>query len=604
MDHLSLSLFGHFQLSINQQELHGLTSEKGQVLLAYLVLENQKSHSRKKLSTLFWPNGSQKSAQNSLRQTLYRLKTAFIKGGPLDQFVSSNRQSIRFDESCSYWTDVNEFQQLITQRKIGNIEFDQKIQLYERVSYLYRGELLAGISIDDSAELDGWLTSRRTWFHNQGIETLYKLIESYARLGHLDLAQVYADKLLTLDPLNEKAFEQKLSILLQKGQSAEAHSAFDQFKSLLLHQIGIEPNPAIKALLHQQPPPQRIRATQPQRASQTVPNPIPKAKQAATKTFPLPAPPAHHTPFLQDGLSQPEPVQTFLDNPFGQTLLIHGLPGAGKTVLATEIAQQVAKERPVMYLDLKRIERETCQKVINQLHRPSVLLLDHLDRVPQISDLMAEIFAKFDQATVIGVSRLRTKLNRPNITALEHAGLQQPQATQLILSHANGNLTQETADHIASHLGGHPAAILELLRWNQIFPWEMIVQKIQFGDFLWDETPVADWFDTIWQSLSETEMHFAQRYAQADGQILADELGVMPLSFARSAMNFVEKGLISQVAGGSLQFRPIFCYWVQAHAKLAVEAPPKLEAMIQPAAGGPILNDPMQEQTQQIGTFE
>ncbi len=586
-----------------------LTTEKGQILLAYLVLENQQSHSRKKLSTLFWPSASPKSAQNSLRQTLYKLKSIFVEHSSFEQFVRSSRQSIRFDDSSSHWTDVNEFQQLITQRKIGSLEFDEKVQLCERVSRLYRGEFLAGMSIDDSAELEGWLASRRQWFHNQALETLHRIIEAHYAQGSLDLAQIYVDRLLTLDPLNEKAFERKVSILLQKGQSAEANSAYEQFKSHHLQQIGIEPNQAIASLLHRQPTPHKVSTS---RSNQT---PKPRLDPISTKipetvtpspvpTFPLPTPPAYHTVFFPDGLGQAKSIQTFVESPIGKTMLIHGLPGAGKTVLAAEVARLVANDRPVVYLDFKRLSREKAEQIVKQLSTNPVVVLDHLDRLPQLAGLIGQIFTTCDQATVIGVNRLLPKLNRPDTILFKCSGLGPFKATRLISSHAQGELPENIAAQIADQLDGHPAAMLELLRWNQIFPWEMIVQKIQFGEFLWDETPLADWFDTIWQSLSAAEIQFAQRYAQVGGQICAEELGTLPLSIARSAMHFVERGLIKRTEDGILRFQPIFTHWVQAKTDLIPFQTDRLDPLPQPATDDPFFDDQFHTPSQPIGTFE
>jgi len=73
---LAISTLGPFALFIDERPLTQLTSQKAQALLIYLAVGGQQVHQRDALMTLFWPDYPQKSAQQSLRQTLYRLRQA------------------------------------------------------------------------------------------------------------------------------------------------------------------------------------------------------------------------------------------------------------------------------------------------------------------------------------------------------------------------------------------------------------------------------------------------------------------------------------------------------------------------------------------------
>ena len=78
---LSLTLLGSMQVEVNGEPVRGIESSKGRGLLAYLVVESDRPHSRESLATLFWPEESQTTALRNLRQVLYNLGRALPGGG-------------------------------------------------------------------------------------------------------------------------------------------------------------------------------------------------------------------------------------------------------------------------------------------------------------------------------------------------------------------------------------------------------------------------------------------------------------------------------------------------------------------------------------------
>src|SRR5690349_11763500 len=79
MAQLALSFLGPLRISLDGQPL-GLRSARIRALLAYLVLEAGRAHTRDALAALFWPDEPDHVARQNLRQALYQLRRLLGEG--------------------------------------------------------------------------------------------------------------------------------------------------------------------------------------------------------------------------------------------------------------------------------------------------------------------------------------------------------------------------------------------------------------------------------------------------------------------------------------------------------------------------------------------
>ena len=68
MPHLSLSLLGTFQATLDGQPIAGFESNKVRALLAYLAVEAGRPHARDELTGLLWPDQPDAAARANLRK--------------------------------------------------------------------------------------------------------------------------------------------------------------------------------------------------------------------------------------------------------------------------------------------------------------------------------------------------------------------------------------------------------------------------------------------------------------------------------------------------------------------------------------------------------
>lgn len=74
---LRLRLLNDFSLVCGESPVTGLTSARGQSLLAYLALHRQAPQRRQELAFLFWPDATEAQARNNLRQLMHQLRRAW-----------------------------------------------------------------------------------------------------------------------------------------------------------------------------------------------------------------------------------------------------------------------------------------------------------------------------------------------------------------------------------------------------------------------------------------------------------------------------------------------------------------------------------------------
>jgi DNA-binding SARP family transcriptional activator len=226
-------------------------------LLAYLVVESARPHSRESLLGLLWPELPEADARNNLRVTCSRLGKQLGNSRSIP-FLSSTRFELAFNPDSSHWLDVAEFQALMAAVEAhahdkGQVCPDCCDKL-ARAAELYRGPFLDGFYLDGCPAFEEWQLVQRERLHLQIIETLGRLAGFYEGNGELKRAEGYARRLLELDALREDAYRQLLRVLNAQGRRAEALAEYQACRQVLHEELGVEPDPTTQQLY------QRIKA--------------------------------------------------------------------------------------------------------------------------------------------------------------------------------------------------------------------------------------------------------------------------------------------------------------------------------------------------------
>ncbi|MBZ0293055.1 MAG: AAA family ATPase [Anaerolineae bacterium] len=237
MKHLTLSLLGTFQATLDERTLSNFRSSKVQGLLVYLALNHDEPHSRDVLATFFWSDDPESIARQNLRQSLYQLRQVL---GDMDSanesYLVVTRSSVQFNADSHFSLDVNDF--------LSYLENDQ----LESAITLYRGDLLSGFTCD-SPQFDEWLRQERERLHRLALDTLFTLTVNSIEYGDYQKAQSLARRQLTLEPWREEAHQQLIRALALHGERSVALAQYEICRTILAEELGIEPSAETQTLV-------------------------------------------------------------------------------------------------------------------------------------------------------------------------------------------------------------------------------------------------------------------------------------------------------------------------------------------------------------------
>ena len=315
---LALSLLGTVAITLGGERVSGQMPAKSQALLCYLAATGRR-HSREKLAGLLWGDKPEARANASLRKALSSLRGVFGNA------LIISRQTVAFNRESAYWLDVEVFETAVAEGAPAK----EELQALREAVDLYRGEFLEGFSIRQAPGFEEWVLGERERFRQLVIQTLQRLSEAYAVRGEVDAGIEYTNRLLVLEPWQEEAHRQLMTLLARSGQQTAALAQYETCRRTLAEELGVEPLPETQALYH------RLKTRR-----ETAPHNLP----------------TQITPFVgrQNELAQ---IADYLSRDDCRLLTLIGMGGIGKTRLALQAAGQAldAFDHGVYFISLAGI---------------------------------------------------------------------------------------------------------------------------------------------------------------------------------------------------------------------------------------------------------
>jgi predicted ATPase len=197
-------------------------------LFTYLLLARSAPVARDRLAALFWPDVTDSDARADLRRHLYYLTTRALPVGP-DWFIGDKRV-IQFNPALPLRFDVEEFEALAADPARA-----------ADAAARYRGDLLPHVDAD-------WLTPHRDRLHDRAVGLLDELVAEAAAAGDSAAVVRFGKALTTIEPWRESAAVALMRAYGERGDRAAARRVYRTLVRALADELGVEPEPATRAL--------------------------------------------------------------------------------------------------------------------------------------------------------------------------------------------------------------------------------------------------------------------------------------------------------------------------------------------------------------------
>jgi TolB-like protein len=223
----SVSLLGKFAISEAGSDRDRKLGHKEQGLLAILALARGAPVRREELAGLLWSDRDDLHARDSLKHALARLATSFDAAS---DGLLSDRQTAALNLSAVD-VDVDAFLRLCEAKTPEGLG---------AALDLYRGDLLAGLSVRDPA-FENWLETERRRLHALAEAAAERLASHCLGTGDHAGALSSARRWQDLNPFSEAASRNVMLSLAAGSDRPGALREFKRLKDLLESELGVSP---------------------------------------------------------------------------------------------------------------------------------------------------------------------------------------------------------------------------------------------------------------------------------------------------------------------------------------------------------------------------
>jgi len=211
-----------------------ISSRKGRALLAYLAMQPEPTLTREQLATLLWGDRFDTQARQSLRQCLLSLRKQLEPVAPGLLVLDGELVGLK---AQFFSTDAHEF--------AGLAEGGDDL---ERALLLYRGEFLAGFSLDVEP-FDDWVRGERARFAAIAARLVEVQAEQSDERGHGEQALRACERLLAIDVLREDWQRLALKLTARHRGCDAAMARANALIALLRSELDADPEPATATLI-------------------------------------------------------------------------------------------------------------------------------------------------------------------------------------------------------------------------------------------------------------------------------------------------------------------------------------------------------------------
>lgn len=244
---LAILLLGAFELHVGGKRVTAWRGRRGPTVLQYLVSRGGAAVEREVLTEALWPDISPDLGRHRVHQAVYALRQTLDQIDPGPQHILCTDGAYRLNPDLSWWTDVAEFERLVTLGGKCDAEDrqDDALAAYRSADALYRGDFVEGAVFAD------WAAAER-----RRLRALYVLVgnrlgEIHVERGDHAAALKVCGKVLERDAWNEEVTRRAMASYAASGNPSLALQMFRSFEAELAKELGVAPSTKTRELFAQ-----------------------------------------------------------------------------------------------------------------------------------------------------------------------------------------------------------------------------------------------------------------------------------------------------------------------------------------------------------------
>ncbi len=217
---------------------------KAIALVAYLAVDGQ-PRSRDALAALLWPEHGQTRARANLRRCLFSLNESAGRN-----LLTSDQDTLRVDSELLS-TDIERFHELASgcgKHNPGQA-CEDCLSLMKEATELYKSDFLFGFSLPDCNYFDEWQLTQSEQLRLELADLLQRLLGAYELRGNWAQALIHAERLLSLDRLEEASHRNIIRLYALAGRRASAYRQYESCRRILADELGEEPEEETEELV-------------------------------------------------------------------------------------------------------------------------------------------------------------------------------------------------------------------------------------------------------------------------------------------------------------------------------------------------------------------
>lgn len=228
---IEIKILGDVKVYIENNDITSMLSKKGLGLLTYMLINNRDTFYREKLAAMLWDNHTKESAYGNLRYAVWKIRSAFNEHSLNNVLKSKGRNKLTLEKEY-FNSDAGEFNILSNESNKESLI---------KASRLYRGNFMENFYIYEATSFNDWVFNERESLQRKYFDIEIKLASIYAGDNELKKATNELNKLIKIDPLNEKVYFTLMKYQKQIGNRVAAVNTYKKIKQVLRDELNISP---------------------------------------------------------------------------------------------------------------------------------------------------------------------------------------------------------------------------------------------------------------------------------------------------------------------------------------------------------------------------